>query len=75
MIYFFEYLDGTDDRPHYYRRSSYGDTDILITLNSAERVWKLENGVVTFVKNRATGTMTTIDEKEFLMVQLKAVDF
>ena len=43
-------------------------------INNSERIWKMDHktGGVSWQKNRHKGTMAKIDEKEFLMVQLKA---
>ena len=43
-------------------------------INNSERIWKMDHktGVVSWQKNRHKGIMAKIDEKEFLMVQLKA---
>jgi hypothetical protein len=74
MTYFYEYLNH-DDNSKFYRFQDIGDRISSVHppgMHWVERVWKIEDGVVTFVKNRLTGTMTAVDEKEFLMVQLMA---
>jgi hypothetical protein len=75
MIYFYEYLNQDDSKYYHFRDIGDRLSDGLSFTSGmpwAERVWKIEDGVVTFVKNRLTGTMTAVDEKEFLMVQLMA---
>jgi hypothetical protein len=76
MTYFYEYLNHKDDGK-YYRFRDIGDvlssdSGFNSGMIQAWRVWKLEDDAVTFVKNRLTGIMTAVDEKEFLMVQLMA---
>ena len=44
---------------------------------SALRIWSWnpETDEVKYIKHRDTGTMTLVDRKEFLMVQLQAQDY
>tara|TARA_R110000851_G_C12829834_1_gene540560 strand:- start:135 stop:374 length:240 start_codon:yes stop_codon:yes gene_type:complete len=75
MTYFYEYLNQDDSKYYRFRDAAYADSiGISSGMPRAWRVWRLDedNGAVTFVKNRLTGTMTAVDEKEFLMVQLMA---
>lgn len=43
----------------------------------ANRIWSWDplTDEVKYVKNRHTGTMTPVDRREFLMVQLQAVEW
>jgi hypothetical protein len=44
---------------------------------AANRIWAWdpETDEVKFLKNRQTGTMTPVDRREFLMVQLQAMEW
>ena len=44
---------------------------------TADRIWAWdpETDKVEFIKNRYTGTMTPVDQREFLMVQIAAVEW
>lgn len=60
------------------RRAATGDPVMHTTLGyAANRVWAWDplTDEVKFLKNRQTGTMTKVDHKEFLMVQLQAVEW
>lgn len=43
----------------------------------ANRIWSWDptTDEVKYIKNRQTGTMTEVDRKEFLMIQLQAVEW
>ena len=60
------------------RRAATGEPVMHTKLGyAANRVWcwDPETDEVKFLKNRQTGTMTKVDPKEFLMVQLAAVEW
>lgn len=44
---------------------------------AANRIWCYDplTDSVEYVKNRATGTMTPVDPKEFVMIQLRAEEY
>jgi hypothetical protein len=51
-----------------------GPVRLMYTANRAW-LWDIETDCVEFVKNRDTGIMTPVDRREFLMVQLQAVEW
>lgn len=60
------------------RRAATGEPVMHTKLGTAaDRVWSWDplTDEVKFIKNRQTGTMTKVDPKEFLMVQLQAVEW
>lgn len=43
----------------------------------SNRIWEYDptTNVVRYIKNRATGTMTKVDRKEFFLIQLRAEEY
>jgi hypothetical protein len=43
----------------------------------SNRIWEYDpsTNVVRYIKNRYTGTMTKVDRKEFLLIQLRAEEY
>ena len=60
------------------RRAATGEPVMHTKLGyGANRVWVWDplTDEVKYVKNRQTGTMTKVDRREFLMIQLQAVEW
>ncbi len=61
----------------YYRHAATGNHVGSPPLVFSSRIWSWDplTDEVKYVKNRQTGIMTPVDRKEFLMIQLQAVEW